>query len=250
MTVENFSDEVKARQAIIMVLSGQPTKSVDVLFLHNRSFNDYTNLFEMTGAMFQRGRVRFIAVTNNEGEKFGSTVPFEANPGMTECIRHLTEEQQIPPENILYPKTKAFNTREENDAFLELSRREGWQTGVILTQPHQLLRAMLGMVQAMDTAGYQMEIYTAAPNSTPWQEVVQGNQGAERKPRIEHIPDELERADYRRSTGELATFEQLFDYLKAREEGSLILGPMERGSNRLSNRLIGGLPPNYQSGLI
>lgn len=246
MSVENFGDIAKLYQVTVMLLSGRAKQPVDVLFFHNRSFGDYTNLYEMAGEMFKRGRVGFIAVTNNEGERFGSTVPYAANPGMTEHIRRLTEEQQIPPENILHPETRAFHTRQENDAFLELSKQMVWRSGVILAQPHQIIRPMLGMLQAMDVGGYQMEIYTAAPEVTPWLEVVRGNQGIELKPRIEHISDELERIYRYQTSGELATFEQLFDYLKAREERSLILDPMERGSKKLT----GHLPPSYQSGLV
>lgn len=238
MSSEYFNEEeAKFYQATVMLLSGQPRNPVDVLFFHNRSFGDDTDLFEMAGEMFQAGRVRLIAVTNNEGERFGSTTPFEANPGMTYYIRHLTEEQQIPSEYILHPSTKAFNVREENDAFLELSSQNRWRSGIILSQPHQLLRAMLGMVQAMDERGYLMEIYTAAPISTPWLEEVHGSQGAERKPRIEHILDELERVYLYQDTGELAPFGQLFEYLEAREKGRLVLGPLERGSQRLAKDL-------------
>lgn len=220
MSVENFIDAAKFCQATVMVLSGQPRKPVDALLFHNRSFGDYTGLFEMAEEMLRRGRVRFIAVTKNEGERYGSTVPFEANPGKTWCINNLLT-QGIPTENIIFPNTMAFHARQENDAFLELSKQMEWRSGVILAQPHQLLRAMLGMVQAMNLGGYQMEIYTAAPVSTPWQQVVSGNQGLESKPRIDHIQDEWERVRRYQDLGNLATFGQLFDYLKARDTGNL-----------------------------
>lgn len=219
MPAENF--DAKLYQAVVMLSSGQPEQPVDVLFVHNRSFGDYTHLFEIAGEMFRRGRVRFIAVTNNEGERVGSTVPFEANPGKTWCAENLLT-QGIPTENIIYPNTMAFHTRQENYAFLETSIQRSWTTGIILTQPHQLLRAMLGMVQAMNLRGYQMEIYTAAPVSTLWQEVVSGNQGLESKPRIDHIQDEWERVRRYQASDELASFDDLFAYLKTREEGNLL----------------------------
>lgn len=220
MSTENF--DAQLYQATVMLLSGEPRQPVDVLFFHNRSFGDYTGLFEIAEEMFRRERVRFIAVTNNEGERVGSTVPFEANPGKTWCINNLLT-QGIPIENISYPHAMAFHTRQENAAFLELSIQRSWTKGVILTQPHQLLRAMLGMVQAMEKTGYVMEIFTATPPSTPWQEEeVSGNQGLESKPRIDHIPDEWERVRKYQASGDLATFEQLFDYLEAREKGNLL----------------------------
>lgn len=228
MATEYFNDALRLYQATVMVLSGQPDKPVDVLFFHNRSFGDYTGLFEIAGEYSHSDRTRFIAVTNNEGERFGSTTPFEANPGMTECIRCLVEEQYVPIEKIIPPKTKAFHTRQENHAFLELARQQEWKTGLILAQPHQLLRSMLGMLQIMEQSGYMMAIYTATPNSTPWQETVKGNQGLESKPRVDHISDELDRIFERQASGELASLDQLIAYLEARDKGTLLLGPIGR----------------------
>lgn len=216
MSIEDLNNAAELYQATVILLSRKPQQSVDVLFFHNRSFGDYTNLFEIAGKMFRRGRIRFIAVTNNEGERFGSTVPFEANPGKTECIRILTEKQRIPTDKILIPEALAFHTRQENDAFLELSRQRSFTSGVILAQPHQLLRAMLGMIQAMDINGYLMKVYTAAPDYTDWQERVRGSQGQELKPRVEHILDEVGRVYGYQTSGQLASFERLFEYLNTR----------------------------------
>jgi len=203
-------------RANLVLLSNRPPHPVDALFLHMRSFGDYTGLYELAEEMARTQVVKFIAVSNNEGEKFGSTVPFEANPGKTECIRILTEEQKIPPDKILTPETMAHHTRQENDAFLKLSMQREFTSGVILAQPHQLLRAMLGMIQVMDMNKYLMKIYTAAPGYTDWQEKVRGSQGKEFKPRVEHIPDEVKRVYEYQIAGQLASFERLFDYLNAR----------------------------------
>ncbi|MDP3733416.1 MAG: hypothetical protein Q8Q91_02630, partial [Candidatus Daviesbacteria bacterium] len=155
MLLDNPSEQLRLYQATVMLLSGQPKGEVDVLFFHNRSFGDYTGLFEIAGEMFSKGRVRFFAVTNNKGERYNSTTPFEANPGKTWCIENLLT-QQIPPEAIIIPETQAFNTRQENEAFVKQAEERGWLSGVILAQPHQLLRATLGMVQAMEQSGYMM----------------------------------------------------------------------------------------------
>ena len=221
-------ETIELYQATVMLLSGQPRGEVDVLFLHNRSFGDYTGLFEMAQAMIRQDVVRFITVTNNEGERVGSTTPFEANPGISWCINQLIYGHHILPERILHPDMKAFHTREENDAFLELADERGWLSGVILAQPHQLLRATLGMVRAMIETGYAMAIYTAAPPDTPWQEVVSGNQGLQVKPRADHIRDELERVLKYQATGELASFDDLYAYLEARDTGKLLVGPIGR----------------------
>jgi len=211
-----------AATANLMLLSGQTQKPVDVLFLHDRSYGDSTNLFEMAGEMYKRGTIKFIATPNTDGTRFGGNIPGEASPGKEWTIRRLLE-QQVPLENILQPDTSSHNTRQENDAFLELSMKMEWRSGIILAQPHQLLREILGMVLVMNRAQYQMEVYTIAPTLTPWYEVIRVNQETAPKPRIANIYDELRRIYKYQHQGDLASFKELFAYFKARERGSLRL---------------------------
>lgn len=228
MSTENF--DAKLYQAAVMLLSGRPPKPVDVLLLHNRSFEDDTDLLEMAGAMFRRGSVRFIAVTNNEGERVGSKVPFEANPGRSYYEERL-KKIGVPRSRISIPRTRAFHTRQENTAFIRQTRYRNWTSGAILAQPHQLLRTMLGAVQAMSMEGYQIELYTIGPQHTSWLKTVKGSQGEEEKSREDHVREEFNRILKYQASGNLATFSELFAYLEARERGSLILGPI-RGSER------------------
>lgn len=221
-------------QATVRVLSDRPTNPVDVVFFHNRSYGDDTGLLTITRDILTEGKTRFIAITNNEGERYGSTIPFEANPGKTEHIRRL-RIIGVPDAVIAVPDIKAFNAREENTAFLALAKKEGWTSGAILTQPHQALRTMLGAVQEMNQTGYMMRIFALAPDQTPWEEIVRGSQGLEEKPRWQHIEDELSRIILRQKTGELATFEELFAYWEKRARGSL--------------RLHRNLPPEIQGGI-
>ncbi|TSC63427.1 MAG: Uncharacterized protein G01um101493_436 [Microgenomates group bacterium Gr01-1014_93] len=129
----------------------------------------------------------------------------------------------VAPERIHFNAPGDTNTRLENENFLTLSREQGWTSGVIITQPHQLLRAMLGMINAMEKRSYWMEIYTTAPRFSPWLEVVKGSQGLELKPRVEHIKDEFNKIIEYMGKGDLASFESLGKYLEKRERGSLRL---------------------------
>ena len=215
MNVE--SDASNLYRASVMLLSDRPTKPVDAVFFHNRSYGDDTNLLSLAARFITKGRARFVVVTNNEGERFGSDIPYEANPGKTYYINSL-RERGVPQEAIVVPDQMAFHTRQENDAFIKVSRERRWASGAILTQPHQLLRTLLGAVQAMNQLDYFMKIYAIAPNTTPWYEVVKGSQGAEEKEREQHIEDELRRITLYQSTEELSTLDELFNYLRQREQ--------------------------------
>ncbi|OGE32340.1 hypothetical protein A3D83_03540 [Candidatus Daviesbacteria bacterium RIFCSPHIGHO2_02_FULL_41_10] len=210
-------------QSTVRVLSSAPRSPVDVIFFHNRSYGDATGLFDIIYESIKTGTAEFVAVTNNEGERFGSDVPHEANPGKTEYIRQLLT-LGIPEERIKIPKLEAYHTRQENTAFLNLAKEQRWTIGAILTQPHQALRTMLGAVQAMEETGYPIYLYVLTPRDTPWQEVVKGNQGIEEKPRWQHIEDECVRSlSTYQVTGELASLSTLLAYLNARDNKLLDL---------------------------
>lgn len=217
-------DPVKFYQATVIVLSDRdvPT-NLDAVFFHNRSYGDDTNLPRLAAEIIRMGRARFIAVTNNEGERFGSDIPYEANPGKTYYIDRLLSIG-VPTYTIVVPERPAFHAREENKAFIELSEQKGWKSAIILAQPHQLLRSMLGAVQEMNQSGYMMMLFAAAPDFTNWQQIVRGSQGLEEKTREEHIQDEFGRIIRYQKSGELATFDELSEYYRAREKGSLRLG--------------------------
>lgn len=206
--------------AHIMLLNNLPPKPVDGLFFYGRSFGDETGLFELAADLYKDLRVGKIAIVNSMGEKLGSKIPFEAHIGKDEFRRRLVD-LGVPTEDIVVPDQTGYHTRQETDAFLQLARQRGWKSAVAISQPHQVLRAMLGTVRAMDQLGHKMEIYTAHPKNTNWHEVVKGSQGAESKRRIDHISDELKRIPDYQSKGDLASFEELFSYLEDREKGLL-----------------------------
>lgn len=237
MSAENLSSDFlyKVNTANLMLLSGRSRGPVDAIFFHDRSFGDFTNLFEIAGTMYKSETATFIATPNTDGARLGRNIPGEASPGKDWTVRQLLK-QEVPVESILHPDTPSHHTREENTSFLELSMRMSWKSGIILTQPHQLLRAMLGMVQVMNEAQYLMKIYTATPTSIPWYEVTHVHQGLEEKPRIQNIVDELQRVYEYQQKGDLATFEELFTYLEARDRGS------QRFNRNFPPQLQGGLP--------
>ena len=222
MDVEKFGADFfyQANRANLMLLSGYPPKTIDVIFFHDRSYGDFTNLFQMAASMYKSGIARFIATPNTDGARFGRNIPREASPGKEWVTRQLLA-LHLPIESIIRPDMPSHHTWEENNAFLQLARERKWRSAAILTQPHQLLRTMLGMVKAMDNTGYLMEVYTATPIYTPWYEITRVNQGEEEKMRVENIDDELIRIPQYQEKGDLASLEELSAYLEARERGSI-----------------------------
>lgn len=127
----------------------------------------------------------------------------------------------VPQDRIIYaphliPGEHGFNTKDESDAFLKVCSEREFKTGVIVTQPHQVVRAMLGAVRTINKNGYEIGVWSVSPQSTDWGKRVKGSQGNELKPRMEHIEDEIKRVFAYQDKGDLASFSELLNYLKNR----------------------------------
>lgn len=215
--------ETEIFKATVLSLNDFPKNKVDAAFFHGRAVwnekglgEDHGGLFEFAAGLYHDNWVDYIAINNSEGQGVDTPEPQSAWPGRDVYVARLLA-QGVPGERIVPTNIPALQTRQENDAFLDLAKSRTWGSGVIVANPHQLLRSILGMVQAMDNLGYKMRVYTAASQFTDWFELVNGNQGQELKPRLEHIDNEIGRILKYQNSGQLASFAQYFDYLKLRE---------------------------------
>lgn len=142
----------------------------------------------MAVELYKQGMIKHIIIPGTEGERQGDTTPYLSNPGKT-CWTNRMLEMRIPREAIHHSEP-AYNTKTEGDAFLQEAQKNGWTRAIAITQPHQIARAMLGLVKTIDTQNLQIDVYATVPTETDWCKKVKGSQGKERKPRIDHIKDE------------------------------------------------------------
>lgn len=203
-------------QATVVLLSDYPKRPVDALFFFGRSWFDAGkgDLFLLASDLYRAGMIKNIVIPGTEGERFGETVPHQANPGRTLWTSRLVR-MEIPPEVIHHSKA-GYHTKAEGDAFLEMAQKEGWRSAVSLTHPHQAVRAMLGLVRTINIQELNFDVYAVAPQTTNWGKRVKGSQGLERKSRFEHIEGEFERIIRYQEKGDLASFQELFAYLEQR----------------------------------
>lgn len=214
-----WMQSVDVFQAATVLLSDWPQEQVDALFLHARSHGDDDGLFELANELYHSGTVKAVVINGSDGERRGSTKPGEAWPGKAVYLERL---KALNIANLLLSKP-AFDNKHENELFLELAVGHGWRSAAILTQPHQMLRTFLGWVKSMADHEYRMRLYVVTPKFTPWWKVVHGSQGAKAIQRFDHIEEEFKRVPLYQQKGgygkdgrDLATFEELFKYLRHR----------------------------------
>ncbi len=200
-------------RAQCLVLGDQPKETADAIFFHSRGHGDDDGLFTHVGVLMTTARC--VVINGFNGEKMGGTKPQEASPGKDAYLRRL-EGMSIRRERIVVTKP-AFNTKEENEAFLDCAIEYNWRTAIVLGQAHQLLRCMLGMIKSMNDRSYQMRVYAMCPRPVNWSKMVGGSQGAEKKERFSYIADEFIRIPRYQEKGDLASWEELSGYYQRRD---------------------------------
>lgn len=211
-----------------MVLSDRPTSPVDAALFFGRSWFDAEKwgLYQLMVDLYKSGTVQYIVTYGLRGQRFGDITPNVVAPS-NEYARDRLIKMGVPNENIitapLIDPTKN-NTLEEGRAFLKEARDHGWNSLVVVANPHQLLRATLGLLGVMDQqAEPSLSIWSAAPTNTDWTRRVRGAQGEHFGPRSDHIDLENGRIRTYQGKGDLASFPRYFDYLSNR--GHAIVTP-------------------------
>jgi len=193
--------------ATIMALSDWPREPVDAIFFHARAQEDDDGLFALSARLINSGLARFVAINGFDG--------LANAPGKEHYIINLIKAGV--ESSKIFISDPASNTKEENNAFLELSKENKWKSAVIISQPHQILRCFLGAVASMKQEDYELRLHAAYPQSTSWLKHVFGSQGVENKERFEHVSDELDRIPRYQEKSDLCHFEDFFEYIRNRE---------------------------------
>lgn len=109
---------------------------------------------------------------------------------------------------------QGHNTKSEMDDFLELAVVRGWTTTVAITQQPYALRAMLGTVKTLiDLNLTDLVVVPAWAHWFDWNRECYGSQGDGPYPRVRWIDEEYERIPRYREKGDLASLEDLAQYL-------------------------------------
>ena len=113
-------------------------------------------------------------------------------------------------------------TKEENEAVLKYALEHGIKSIALLAHPHQLPRAMLGMVATLNAHNItDIKVYAVHSDSTDWDKIVPGSQGKNLKQRRLHAIDETIRIPtyQNNSKKDDASFEELQKYYELRDRG-------------------------------
>ena len=217
-----FSEDPKwwldSEKAYELLCNDRPAKSCDILYFFGRSYFDAPRrgFYDLAVSLYQQGMVKKIIVPGTEGERLGETTPGMAHPGKTAMKKRLVR-MGVAEEDVVFSKP-GYHTKQEGDAFLDYSMENSLQRAVAFTNPHQIVRAILGLVRTINDRSLPIEVYTAVPdpNKFNWGRMVKGSQGQKLEPVFKHFYKELNRIYLYQQKGDLASFEELFEYMNIR----------------------------------
>ena len=191
----------------------------DAIFVFGRANKEWEaapyneGILETAARLFVQGVAPRIVIPGYKGnpDGKGGIIP-TAYPGWSRWQDKL-KCLHVPTRSIEKTRGLGSNTKTEGNDFVFMAKEQQWTTALIVTQPHQMLRAMLGLINTMQLMAHQMTILPVCPSQIDWTAKTYGSQGEKCIPRHMHTDEEWKRIPRYQEQGDLATLEELNVYL-------------------------------------
>jgi hypothetical protein len=210
-----FLDLIRVNQ---MLLSGRPTEIMNAVYIHGLSEGMVraADIFQIAKDLYAHSEIKVIAFNGSDGEGAGQIKkPREAWPGKKWYIEEL--RGAIMPEDLI-PTGPGYHTRGETDELVKIAKKRKWKRVGILTVAYHYPRSFICLIQSMKTIGYWFEAYPIPPATTNWWLPMKGSQGKEDTCSFnETMKESIKVLDSYIAKGFGCTFQELFDYLRNRE---------------------------------
>ncbi|MFT2009966.1 YdcF family protein [Pontibacter sp. 13R65] len=153
---------------------------------------------------------------------FANTPPMSGYNGFSSWKSKLTE-QGIPEEKLVpvppVPRdTQILHTLIEARSVVALAKEQQFKSLLVIAATFQQVRAFMTAVTAALEIYPQLRIYSMPGKAMPWQEEVVHSQGKVSGTRSELIAGELERINAYHTKGDLASVQEVLDYLNRRDK--------------------------------
>jgi len=141
-------------------------------------------------------------------------------PGANQCRKRLREfglsEEQIAC--IPIAGADSLNTLIESQALVRFFRDRGFRSLVVVSPPFHQLRAFMTAVTVALNLYPELSIYSYPGATLSWLSSVTHSQGTLKAQRRQLIQDELNRIQTYQIKGDLASFEDVLNYLNRRDK--------------------------------
>ena len=205
-----------------LLMGHYPTKPVDAICVFGRAIADFepgprdSGIFETAARIYKENLARTIVVSKGYPESSQATPTTSYRGGAVWRNRLITLGIST---DAIFSSLATNNTKEEGNNLILLAKDEGWENIIVLSNPHQGLRMMLGLVRSLKKHECEhMRIMPVFPRSVSWSKYVYGSQGNLQLMRYQHIYQEWIRIPTYQQTGDLCSFAELQQYLVRHSE--------------------------------
>jgi len=197
-----------AVRVLLDVPSAQPT---DGAYLFGQTEENTTSVITRGVTLLERGETQRLLISGFRAEC--------GYPGF-EAYRERLLEAGVSPEKILGvdpPEGPIMHTTNEGRALISFALRKGFRSLHIVAAPLHQLRAYISAVSAVIKTGAPLALFSAPGEAHTWETIVRHSQGKATGSRAELLSGEIERIERYRACGDLASNEEIWAYLKARQ---------------------------------
>ena len=190
-----------------------PATPADALFLFGQTEDNQDAAFAAAKLLLQgnyTSRIMFLG-----------TPPMSGFPGGANWTKELTA-LDIPDNalELIQPvpaNTDMLHTGIEANSMVRHALAKGYNRVIVTAAPFQQPRAFMAAVTAALRTYPDLEIYSLPGKPLPWQEVAVHSQGKTESTRAGLITGEMKRIKKYSKEGDLATVEEVLDYLDRRD---------------------------------
>ncbi len=204
---------------VLLILSTDfVPKKIDAIYLPGLSSGmmEFCGLFDHISQLSNNAIP--ICFNGSDGRGMGErNYPEAAWPGRKYYIEEF--QKRGVSADLLIPTRDGLHSRDEVDAFIELSRDLGFKNVAMTTVPYHYPRTFVCLIKAMEQTKYSVNAYALPPATHTknwWQEIL-GSQGAVTTVPFDECMADFERVFIYQDKGFGSSFEDLLNYLKIRD---------------------------------
>ena len=188
----------------------QPKNPTNGAYLYCQTKTNQQSIFQAAHFLLKNGLTHKILILNTKAKS--------GYPGFTEWKQQLHKlglsADQIEGVNI---GTPMLNTLIESKAVIRFARQHSYHSLFVVAPPFHQLRAFMTAVTVAFREYPELVIYSYPGVAMSWQKEVIHSQGTLKAKRRDLLKEELERIEKYQSKGDLASLEQVLNYLNKRE---------------------------------
>lgn len=188
-----------------------PTQSVDGAYLSCATRDNQASVFPMAKLLLDQSLAAQTLILNAGA--------LSGYPGVDQC-REALIKTGIPPHQIQFVPLNAptsLNTLIESQALIRFARKCAFKSLIVVSPPFHQLRAFMTAVTVALQEYPDLALYSCPGKPLPWLESAIHSQGILKAPRRQLIQEELARIRKYQDKNDIATCEDVIDYLAHRD---------------------------------